>query len=125
MDPQHRLLCEYGYSALHHAGVCRAELDGSKAAIFLGMWPSDFGSVLAQRAESSALLATAGGQAIAAGRLSYVLNLNGHAPECPTWNCCYGWANLTLRGYPTLSQLLPDAPPLVSRLLQVPASPLT
>jgi len=41
------------------------------------MWPSDFDAVLAQHAESSTLLATAGGCAIAAGRLSFLLGLNG------------------------------------------------
>ena len=77
MDPQHRLLCEYGYSALNSAGFRRADLAGSKAASFLGMWPSDFDAVLRQRAETSVLLATAGGCSIAAGRLSYLLGLNG------------------------------------------------
>jgi NAD(P)-dependent dehydrogenase (short-subunit alcohol dehydrogenase family) len=77
MCPQHRLLCEYGYSALYHAGLRSADLMQSKTAIFLGMWPSDFDAVLAQHAESSTLLATAGGCAIAAGRLSFLLGLNG------------------------------------------------
>ena len=75
------MLCEHGYSALYSAGFCRADLDASRTAIFLGMWPSDFDQVLRQRAESSVLLATAGGCAIAAGRLSYLLNLNGPCVE--------------------------------------------
>ena len=84
MDPQHRLLCEHGYSALYSAGHRRADLLNSKAAIFLGMWPSDFDAVLRQRAESSVLLAIASGCSIAAGRLSYMLGLNGPCIEIDT-----------------------------------------
>ena len=46
-----------------------------------GMWPSDFDKIIAQRAVTSTLLAVAGGCAIAAGRLSFCLGLNGPCLE--------------------------------------------
>ena len=78
MDPQQRLLLERGYSALHGSGLDRALLLGSNTGIFLGIGATEFAQVLAASpAGSSVYAATGSNLAIASGRLSYVLGLNG------------------------------------------------
>eukprot|EP00964_Phaeocystis_antarctica_P004954 scaffold2700_cov72-Phaeocystis_antarctica.AAC.1 len=78
MDPQQRLLLERGYEALHATGLRRAELMGSATGVFLGIAANDFVDVLkASPAGRSVYAATGSSHSIAAGRLSYVLGLQG------------------------------------------------
>eukprot|EP00964_Phaeocystis_antarctica_P007649 scaffold4136_cov60-Phaeocystis_antarctica.AAC.1 len=78
MDPQQRLLLERGYEALHAAGLRRAELLGSATGVFLGICSNDFADVLkASPAGRSVYAATGSSHSVAAGRLSYVLGLQG------------------------------------------------
>ena len=78
MDPQQRLLLERGYEALHATELRRAELMGSATGVFLGIAGHDFVEVLkASPAGRSVYAATGSSHSIAAGRLSFVLGLQG------------------------------------------------
>ena len=46
MDPQQRQLLHHGYAALHAAGMSKSSLLGAGAAVNVGQWASEFGSVL-------------------------------------------------------------------------------
>ena len=86
MDPQQRLLLERGYAALHAAGLRRAELLGSETGVFVGIAANDFAEVLrASPAGRSVYAATGSSHSIAAGRLSYVLGLQG---PCVSFDTC-------------------------------------
>ena len=84
MDPQQRLLLEGGYAALHGAGLSRRELLGSVTGVFLGTSYHDFERLLYRKVPSSAYAATGGSLAIASGRLSYILGMQGPAVSYDT-----------------------------------------
>ena len=80
MDPQQRLLLENGYVCLHASSQRRAMLQGAIVGVFLGVerpdWP--FLHINAARAgQLSVFAATADTISVAAGRLSFVLGLQG------------------------------------------------
>ena len=78
MDPQQRLLLERGYEALHGAAMRKASLQGSLCGVFLGVWTPEFNDVLARSpAALSVYSATAAMCSVAAGRVSFVLGLQG------------------------------------------------
>ena len=78
MDPQQRMLLERGYSALHGGQMDRITLDGQLAGVFLGFQGSEFGQLLAMSpAGSSVYAATGSATAVACGRISYVLGMQG------------------------------------------------
>ena len=78
MDPQQRLLLERGYEALHAAGLNRLALDCSASGVFLAIASHDFAEVLrSSPAGRSVYAATGSSHSIAAGRLSFVLGLQG------------------------------------------------
>ncbi|MGE3808188.1 MAG: beta-ketoacyl synthase N-terminal-like domain-containing protein, partial [Gemmataceae bacterium] len=78
LDPQQRLLLEVAWEALENAGLSPGSL-GGRTGVYIGISGSDFGSMLAQRGkETIDVYAGAGtSPATAAGRLSYVLGLQG------------------------------------------------
>jgi acyl transferase domain-containing protein len=79
MDPQQRLVLEVGWEALEDAGIAADRLAGSQTGIFIGVTSSDFGHILAGAGAESlgAHVASGSSLAVAAGRLSHVLGLNG------------------------------------------------
>ena len=86
MDPQQRLVLEVAWEALEHAGVNAGRLRGSQTGIFIGATTTDYGK-LALRGDPATLDAyTATGNAlnVIAGRVAYLLGLNGPAMAVDT-----------------------------------------
>ncbi len=79
MDPQQRLLLEVCWEALEHAGQSPRKLSGTPTGVFAGLSTSDYHHLLLARGEGSidAYVATGAAHSIAAGRLAYVLGLQG------------------------------------------------
>ena len=78
MDPQQRLVLERGYEVLHTTRADRESLNGSLTGVFLGIIMSDFSQLLAATPTGASVYAATGSSpAIACGRLSYILGLNG------------------------------------------------
>lgn len=79
MDPQQRLLLETSWEALEHAGVAPASLAGTSTGVYVGICNGDYGQILlkAPRDQITPHLATGLSHAVAAGRISYVLGLQG------------------------------------------------
>ena len=85
MDPQQRLLLERGYEALHKDGCARQHLTGSVTGVFLGIAAIEFQQlIMASPAGSSVYACSGASLSIAAGRLSYVLGLNGSCMSIDT-----------------------------------------
>ena len=79
LDPQQRLLLEVAWEALEHAGLAAERLAGSRTGVFIGICVSDYASVCwrAGQAAVDAYLSTGTALSVAAGRLSYLLGLQG------------------------------------------------
>ena len=84
MDPQQRLLLEVGYMALHSADIRRALLTGGDDGVFVGIERPDWALLQAlrhlgaqQTATPSAFAMTGDTINVAAGRLSFVLGMQG------------------------------------------------
>ncbi|MGI9180911.1 MAG: type I polyketide synthase, partial [Longimicrobiaceae bacterium] len=79
IDPQHRLLLEAGWAAIESAGVAPTSLAGSRTGVFVGITGSDYAQLMkaAGPEQLNAYSATGSTSAFVAGRLSYVLGLQG------------------------------------------------
>ncbi|TAN70493.1 MAG: amino acid adenylation domain-containing protein [Methylobacter sp.] len=80
MDPQQRLLLEVAWEALEHAGLAPSRLVGSATGVFVGVTASDYGLLQAERADQGEVnpyFNTGTPLNACAGRLSYVLGLQG------------------------------------------------
>ena len=79
MDPQQRLLLETSWEALEHAGTAADRLRGSRTGVFVGLCTNDYGGLQLKRdaSEMDAYFGTGNAPSVAAGRLSYVLGLQG------------------------------------------------
>ncbi len=79
LDPQQRLLLEVAWEALEDAGYPPDRLIGSLTGVFVGISGGDYGQMLlaGDRAELDMYFATGNAHSLAAGRLSYVLGLQG------------------------------------------------
>ena len=85
MDPQQRLLLEVAWEALEDAGMAPDRLGGSSTGVFLGINGSDFHQMSLEDPEAIDAYALSGSVAsVAAGRLSYVLGLQGPAVALDT-----------------------------------------
>ena len=86
MDPQQRLLLEVSWEALENAGIAASNLRGSSTGVFVGITTSDYGRLAVANDSTDLDVYTATGSAlnVAAGRLSYVLGLNGPAMAVDT-----------------------------------------
>ena len=79
MDPQQRLLLEVAWEALEDAGQAPDRLTGSATGVFVGLCNADYfqGIVRGDAAGLDAYVATGGAHSVAAGRLAYLLGLQG------------------------------------------------
>lgn len=79
MDPQQRLLLELSWHALQDAGLDPSGLAGSRTGVYVGISTSDYAHLLARQGSHAIgpCLGTGTSHAVAAGRISYVLGLEG------------------------------------------------
>ena len=84
MDPQQRLLLELGYTALHGASRRRAALMGGDGGVFLGVERPDWAIAQPPSARGSVYAVTGDNVSAAAGRLSFVLGLQGPCSSVDT-----------------------------------------
>lgn len=79
LDPQQRLLLEVTWEALEHAGLASKDLQGTKTGTFIGIGQNDYAQVQDFRDPTNIDVYSASGNgfSFAAGRLSYVLGLQG------------------------------------------------
>ncbi|MES2945163.1 MAG: type I polyketide synthase [Pseudomonadota bacterium] len=87
VDPQQRLLLELTWHALEDAGQAPDQLAGSRTGVYLGISNNDYSRVVGDRDSSEwidAHASTGNSVAVAAGRLSYSLGLQGPAMAIDT-----------------------------------------
>jgi acyl transferase domain-containing protein/acyl carrier protein/protein-L-isoaspartate O-methyltransferase len=77
MDPQQRLLLEVTWEALEDAAQAPDRLAGSATGVFIGISNCDYGQRMNEPSRIDAYTSTGVGLSVAAGRLSYVLGLQG------------------------------------------------
>ncbi len=79
LDPQQRLLLEVAWEALEHAAIDPRSLAGSRTGVFVGISNADYASRLSlrERLAVGGYMGTGNMAATAAGRVSFVLGLNG------------------------------------------------
>lgn len=79
MDPQHRLLLEVAWEALEHAGISPERLEGTPTGVFLGLCNHDFHALRLEQPyqEIDSYFASGVAGSMAAGRISYLLGLQG------------------------------------------------
>jgi acyl transferase domain-containing protein/acyl carrier protein len=89
LDPQQRLLLESNWEALENAGIDPHTLAGSKTGVFVGISTTDYfalGISDSKNVGIDAYVGTGYAHSVAAGRISYFLNLNG--PCLPVDTAC-------------------------------------
>ncbi len=80
LDPQQRLLLETSWEALERAGIAPAQLAGSLTAVYVGISNNDYTQLSAKSGTLDRIdpyIGTGGAFSVAAGRLSYLLGLQG------------------------------------------------
>lgn len=80
MDPQQRLALEVAWETLENAGCAPTRLEGTKAGVFLGIASNDFNLRVTQAGDLELFTphhASGVAHSVAAGRISYVLGLQG------------------------------------------------
>ncbi|MHB9755546.1 beta-ketoacyl synthase N-terminal-like domain-containing protein [Streptomyces sp. BYX5S] len=78
LDPQQRLLLEVAREALDHAALPAPSLAGSRTGVFVGISGTEYAHLTARDPESvTPWTAPGGALSVAAGRLSYALDLRG------------------------------------------------
>ena len=76
MDPQQRLLLEVSWEALEHAGIAPRVLEGTQTAVYVGLCSTDY-SRRTVIEPINAYSGTGNAFSVAAGRISYLLGLQG------------------------------------------------
>jgi acyl transferase domain-containing protein/acyl carrier protein len=87
IDPQQRLLLEVSWEALEHAGIAPERLKGSQTGIFIGSCFDDYSRFSIHSGDPSRIDAynsLGSARSIAAGRLSYLLDLQGPSIQLDT-----------------------------------------
>ena len=81
MDPQHRLLLEVAWSALQDAGLSREAVYGARAAVYVGLFTSDFRERMlrAKELDLDVYFEIGTTRSSAAGRISHAFHLQGPA----------------------------------------------
>ncbi|MFC8662564.1 beta-ketoacyl synthase N-terminal-like domain-containing protein [Streptomyces sp. NPDC057199] len=78
MDPQHRMLLEVTREALDHAALSAPALAGTRTGVFVGIGGNEYAHLTTGDLHAvDAWTATGASMSIAAGRLSYALDLRG------------------------------------------------
>jgi hypothetical protein len=80
MDPQQRLLLETSWEALENAGIAPERLVGSLTAVYVGISTNDYVHLSVKYGAPDQIdpyIGTGGAFSVAAGRLSYLLGLQG------------------------------------------------
>ncbi len=80
LDPQQRLLLETSWQALEGAGIAPEQLVGSLTAVYIGISTNDYTQLSTKFGELTQIdpyVGTGGAFSVAAGRLSYLLGLQG------------------------------------------------
>ncbi|MBZ4016055.1 type I polyketide synthase [Streptomyces purpurogeneiscleroticus] len=78
MDPQQRLFLEVAWEALEHAGLPPTSLHGTRTGVFLGMNSTDYTQLVTAHPDNvDAFYGTGNSFTAAAGRLSYLLGMQG------------------------------------------------
>nr|CAD19090.1 StiF protein [Stigmatella aurantiaca Sg a15] len=78
MDPHQRLFLEVAWEALENAGQQTDRLAGSKTGVFVGLYTSDYSPVVLSDLNAiNVYTGTGTANNVAAGRLSYLLDLQG------------------------------------------------
>ena len=79
LDPQQRLLLEVAWEALEHGAIGADSLVGTSGGVFLGLTAAEYGTLhlTGATADITAYVGTGNALSVAAGRLSYVLGLQG------------------------------------------------
>jgi acyl transferase domain-containing protein len=78
IDPQQRVVLEVSYEALENAGIKMADVEGSAAAVFVATFSADYNAIQQKDINNVPKYhATGVGSAIAANRISYLLDLRG------------------------------------------------
>lgn len=80
MDPQHRLVLEVAWEALENAGIAPDQLANTPTGVFVGITSYDYAQHILQTTELSALdayVSTGNPLNFSAGRISYLLGLQG------------------------------------------------
>ena len=86
MDPQQRLLLEVTWEAIERACIDASTLRGTKGGVFVGITAMDYSRIALNRSSDNLDAYTATGNALnaAAGRIAYLLGLNGPAMSVDT-----------------------------------------
>lgn len=84
MDPQQRLVLELGYTSLHGAAHRRSTLMGGDGGVFLGIERPDWALAQPPSARSSVYAVTGDNVSAAAGRVSFVLGMQGPCSSMDT-----------------------------------------
>src|SRR6202161_2006207 len=85
MDPQQRVLLEVAWEALEHAGIAPDGLSGTRAAVMMGVYYSEYQSSSAANPDTiDAYSATGNAHSVTVGRIAYLLGLRGPAVAVDT-----------------------------------------
>ncbi|MCB0165298.1 MAG: amino acid adenylation domain-containing protein [Anaerolineae bacterium] len=87
MDPQQRLLLEVSWEALEHAALSPERLRGSQTGVFMGLCSDDYAKLSLNSGDPATIDAynsLGNAHSVAAGRLSYVLGLQGPTMQVDT-----------------------------------------
>ena len=78
MDPQQRMLLEFGYAAFHSCDLTREGLAQSLTAVYVGISTLDFNELLQSSPLGATVYAATGSShSISSGRLAYTMGTNG------------------------------------------------
>jgi len=79
MDPQQRMVVEVAWEAIENAAIPPKTLNGSRTGVFIGITAHEYGTLVADRCGFDLDVYTATGNAhnVSAGRISYLLGLQG------------------------------------------------